>query len=204
MKRALLGFFIAAAIVISASFAVKFWSESDGGFPYGQSSEGLEIKQKDPSFGAAEGRAFRIKSGDIEGEAMVTAAPMKSAGQSMVNAELVGVKSTFQVSRAPYGGHITSFIDCEANKYIKEQNVAFAGAQTQMIMAVATARRIFGSCSTDQIKFASMIWSGYDEVRKQVLTVKLFKPVNDASAINQSQEEIFKVFQKVISHPGGS
>lgn len=143
---------------------------------------------------------YTINSGDIDGQATITAVDSATTAQSMVNAEIVGVKSTFNNSNAPYGGHITSTIKCHTHKYIKEKSLNFSGEKTQVILAVASSRRIFGICAADEISFASGTWAGYDKTKSRVLAVKLFKPISNPVQIDKSQQAILEIFNKVITH----
>lgn len=195
-------FLLAAAIGLTIVVGI-YWLQKGEGFPYSESSAGVQIKLKENT-SAAQGSVYTITAGQIDGEAVLNSAPTASLGQSLVNSQIVGVESTFQNSRAPYAGHITALIECNTNKFVKEKIVSFAGAETKLILAVTSGRRIFGVCSIEEVKYASVFWSGYDEQRRQVLTVKLFKPITDPNKIEESQQEIFGIFQKVINHPGGT
>ena len=147
------------------------------------------------------GRAiYTVTAGDIDGQATITSVSSASEGKTMVSAEIVGVKSTFGSRNAPYGGHITSTIRCYTQKYVKEKSIFFANEKTQVILAVASNRRIFGICAADEIKYATAVWSAYDKSKSRVLTVKLFKPITDPIQIEKSQKEILQIFNEVIKN----
>ena len=146
------------------------------------------------------GRAiYTITAGDIDGEASVVTVASPNNGKTMASAEIVGVKSTFSSTNAPYGGQITSTIQCHTQKYIKEQNINFNDEKTQVILAVASNRRIFGICTVNEIKFAVAVWSVYDKKRSRVLSVKLYKPISEATQIQKAQQDILQILNKVIN-----
>ncbi|MDX9731607.1 MAG: hypothetical protein RBT63_07545 [Bdellovibrionales bacterium] len=157
------------------------------------------LKEHHPE--ALQNAIYSIKSGAIEGEAFLTSAPTSSIGHMMVSSQIVVLKTTVENMRAPYAGHITAVIECKARKYMKERTVPFGSEETQLILTVATGRRIFGVCAIEEAKYASAFWAGYDEQHRQVVTVKLFKPVSDLDMIEQSQEDIAQVLLKMISQP---
>ena len=111
----------------------------------------------------------------------------------MVNSENVGIKSTYKSMRAPYGGEITAVISCGAKEYLKEESVNFHGQKTSLLFAVANQRKIYGNCSVEQIKFASLFWNYYDPKRKQVVKIKLFKKVSAPDQVSRSHQEL-KIF----------
>jgi hypothetical protein len=145
-------------------------------------------------------RFYIVTSGDIDGQATATSVSSLNSAQSIVNAEIVGVKSTFNNANAPYGGHITKTIQCFTHKYVTEKNIDFAGEKTQVVLAVASSRRIFGICTADEVKFASGVWAAYDKSKSRVLSVKLFKPVTNPTQIAKAQEDILLTLSKTITH----
>lgn len=146
---------------------------------------------------------YTIGLKNIEGEAILEPVSKLKDGEARVNEELVGVKSTFRNTAAPYGGHITSTIECHAKKFLKEETFSFGGAKTEVILAVASQRRLFGVCALDEIKYASVFWSAYDKEKKRVITVKLFKQIGDVSKIGTYQNDIFKNLKRVVNKIGG-
>jgi hypothetical protein len=181
----------------------KSWLMPSEDFPYGHSAD-LQIQLKGHRAEGERSSVYSIKSADIEGEATLTPAPTIDLGQSFVNSQIVSVKSTFESSRAPYAGQITAIIDCHTKKFVKEKILPFLGTDATAVLAVATGRHIFGSCSIDEVKYAAIVWGGYDQKRRQVLSVKLFKPVQGASQVELAQQEILRVLKTVIQQPGGS
>jgi hypothetical protein len=194
---------LAAGSAVVIFVTAKTWLKPEQDFPYGNSSD-LQIQLKEHRLEGERNSVYFIKSADIEGEAALTPAPTLDLGQSFVNSQIVGVKSTFESSRAPYAGQITAMIDCHTKKFVKEQTLPFLGGESTAIMAVATGRHIFGSCSVDEMKYAAIVWAGYDQKRRQVLSVKLFKPVQGALQVELAQQEILRVLKTVIQQPGGS
>lgn len=188
-------FLLAALLTFSGGCRLA----KEDGFPYGPSSADVQIALKHRNSNAAQRSVYLIKAGDIDGEAILDYALTAEAGRSMVHSQMAGIKSSFENMRAPYGGQITSRIDCNAQKYMKEQTVPFAGMETRLILAVAGGRRIFGICTIEQVQYASAFWSAYDEKRELVLTIKLFKPVADPKEIDQAQQQVLQTFWKVIS-----
>jgi hypothetical protein len=181
----------------------KSWLMPGEDFPYGHSAD-LQIQLKGHRAEGERSSVYLIKSADIEGEATLTSAPTIDLGQSFVNSQIVSVKSTFESSRAPYAGQITAIIDCHTKKFVKEQTLPFLGEESTAVMAVATSRHIFGSCSVDEMKYAAIAWAGYDRKRRQVLSVKLFKPVQGAAQVELAQQEILGILKTVIQQPGGT
>ncbi len=176
----------------------KIWLIKDDSFPYSSSSTDVKIILREHPSDVDQRSVYLIKFGDIEGEAVLTPAFTKSEGQADIDSQIISITSTFRDSVAPYPGHITSSIRCDSTKYLKEKILSFRGADTKLILAVASGRHIFGVCSSNEIKYASAFWAAYDEQRKLVVTVKLFKPIGDPNKIEESQEEIRSVFNKVI------
>lgn len=166
----------------------------------GMAATDVQIVLKQPASEKNRRAVYSVTSGNIDGLATVTSVTSASDAQTMVNAEIVNVKSTFDSSNAPYGGHITATIKCHTQKYVKEKEVIFEGEKTQAIVAVASNRRIFGICSADEVNFASGTWAAYDKNKNRVLTLKLFKPVSQASQIEKAQQDILQIFSKVITH----
>jgi hypothetical protein len=195
-------------LLVAGSVVVIFvtgrsWLVPGEDFPYGHSTD-LQIQLKGQRTEGERSSVYSIKSDDVEGEATLTPSPTIDLGQSLVNSQIVGVKSTFESSRAPYAGQITAIIDCHTKKFVKEQTLAFLGKESTAVLAVATGRHIFGSCSVDEMKYAAIVWGGYDQKRRRVLSVKLFKPVVGASQVELAQQEILRVLKTIIQQPGGS
>lgn len=190
------------AVCLSLLGAGVFYLRGNKGFPYAAPAGDVEIKLKGNG-STAQGEVYEITAGDVHGEATLVSAPTSNIAQGIVNSHIVGVTSTFRNSRAPYAGQITAVINCDTKKFVKEQPMPFLGQRAEMVLAVANSRRIFGICAINEVKFATGTWAGYDADRKQVLTVKLFKPVDDPGAIEDSQKSIVQVFQKVINQQGG-
>lgn len=176
----------------------KYWLEKRDGFPYGPSSADVQILLKEHTSAVGQRYVYLVKAGDIEGEAVLTSAPTSTIGRAIVDSQIVGVTSPFENSVAPYPGQITSLIACNTRKYVKEQNFRFGSVETKLVLAVASARRIFGSCSADEIKHAAIFWAAYDEQRRQVVTVKLFKPISGPDNVAESQQEILRIFRKIM------
>ena len=200
LKISIRNFILLTAIIASTVLSGTYCVADE--LPYLQSSSAIQITLKNHSSSVHQ-TSYLITSGDIEGDADLTPAPSTAEGQLIVSSQLVGVKSTFENSNAPYGGQITALITCNMQKYVKEQPVTFEGSVSQAILAVATARRGFGACSFDLVKYASVFWAGYDMQRKQVLTIKLFKPVMNPNKIDDSQKEILQILKKIINKSGG-
>jgi len=195
---------LAGLVSITLLVAVgRLWWDARDAFPYGHSNAGVQIRLLDGAATATGRAVYEIAAGEIKGEAVLESASTVAEGLSMVNSSLVGVKSTFKSSRAPYAGHITATIDCGAQKYVKEEAISFAGRTSELILAVASERRVFGVCSVNQVKYVSATWAAYDAARRKVVTVKLFKPVSDPAKLEESQQQVLTVFNKVINYPGG-
>lgn len=195
MKRNLLILLLLSGLTAAVG---GYWiAGNEEKIPYLHASSEVQILKKDSQ--GSHGTLYSIKAGDIDGEAVLTSAPTATVGQSIIHSQVVGIESAFASSRVPYAGHITAQMDCNAKKFVKEQSFIFEGEQTKLILAVANARRILGSCLLEEIKHVSGFWAAYDQQRKQVLTLKLFKRVEGPEQIDQSQQEVKRVFQKIIN-----
>jgi hypothetical protein len=191
-------FLIVALLAVGLVYGWQWFDKK--GFPYSRSSSDFKISLKQKSTSPARRSIYAVDAGQIDGEAVLSYAPTKSVGQSMVSSQLAGIKSPFETMRAPYAGQITSHINCSAQKYLKEYELSFAGEDTHMVLAVASPRRVFGSCAVEQIKYASLFWTGYDDRRKQVVTVKLFKAIESLNEIDVAQKELTQAFYRLIGH----
>ena len=182
------------AVIVAAISSVLLGKEKI--FPYAIPTDEVQITLKtEPS---ASSTVYSVKANDIDGEVLLSPAS-QSVGDSIVNAVLVGVTSTFENRRAPYAGHISEQISCATQKYLKEQKIRFENRDTTLVLAVANDRRIFGSCTTEQIKYAAAVWAAYDEKQQQVVTVRLFKPIDDQHPVERAQDELVQIFGKVIA-----
>lgn len=165
-------------------------------FPYGESKNGLSIVLKESGQGV---RKYLISSKGIGGDASVISVSNSKDGQLIVDSELYGVKSSFESRAAPYPGAITTTISCATQAYIKEQSLMFLGQATELILAVASNRQIFGICTNEEIKYAAAVWSAFDTKRAQVVTVRLFKAIKDIKDITEVQAELTKVLERIIN-----
>ena len=159
----------------------------------------VQVVLKVPASATSRSSIYDVTSGEIDGQATVTRVNSESEGLTTVDAEIYGIKSTFSSRNAPYGGHITATIECHAKKYVKEKNIPFGNEKSEVILAVASSRRIFGICTADEIKFASGTWAAFDKAKNRVLSVQLFKPVADSKEIKKAQDEILKIVNEVIT-----
>lgn len=188
-----------AVLLVIIVVASNHWFLNESGFPYSKSSDETQITF-DESISADQRSFYMIKSGEVDGKATLTSAADATVGQSVINSQIFGIKSTFENTTAPYPGFITQEIACETKKYVKEESVPFAGKESKMILAVVSGRRLFGICSLEEIKYASLYWTAYDEKRKHVVTIELFRPITDLSMIEESQKELQQIFNKVMNH----
>jgi hypothetical protein len=194
---------LAVTLGLALVIALYWWTKEET-FPFSPPSAEVQIKRSERPLAGEKNSVYIIKAGAVEGEAVLTSSPTPVLAQSLINSQIIGVTSTFESSRAPYPGQITAMIECYAKKYVKERIVPFAGSQTKLILAVANGRRISGSCSVEDIRYASAVWAGYDGKRRQVVSVKLFKPLSNPAEIDGSQQEIFRIFGKIINYTGGT
>lgn len=196
--------FIFPAVVITAIVLVgTYWFQKKQQFPYAAAVSGVQITLKDPAMVGEPRATFTIAAGDIDGEAVLTKDLMASQAQSFVDSEIVGVTSTFKSSIAPYPGYITTLMDCDTQKYLKEENFVFEGEATKLIFAVASDRRVYGTCSMGDVKYASVFWVAYDKRRRQAVSVKLFKPISNPAEVENTQQEILPIFKKIMHEAGG-
>ena len=158
----------------------------------------VELTLKFPASKTNQTSIYTVTAGKIDGEATVTAVGNETDGKSTVDAEIYGVKSTFTNRNAPYGGHITATIECHTQKFIKETTLPYNNEKTEIILAVASDRKIFGICMADEIKYASGTWAAYDKTKSRVLSIKLFMPVANSAQVNQAQQDIKKIVNEVI------
>jgi hypothetical protein len=200
MKKTAIGI-LAVVLAVAIFIGVKFLPNKGGGFPYGRSSSEIQVSPKENDFAVGRRTAYQVRSGDIEGEAILTPVHSATEADAMVDSQIFGVKSAFQERPAPYGGQITALIACDPQKYVKEQTVPFAGKDARLLLAVASGRKVYGSCSAEEIKYASIFLSAFDDARGQAITVKLFKPVANMAEIQPSQEALLKILHHLLSLP---
>lgn len=201
MKKIVFGILLLVVVGGSAFFVFQQRKAGEEGFSYSQSSADIQIKPKESNFAAGQRSIFQVSAGSIEGEAVLTPVPAAGEGGSLVEAQLYGVKSAFQERPAPYGGQITAKIACDSQKYIQERAIPFGGGDGWLILAVASGRRLYGSCTAEEIKYASVFWAAFDEKKMQAVTVKLFKPVGSLEEIGASQQELVRVLRRVMGLP---
>ncbi len=166
-------------------------------------TENVEVTVKFAATDRNPRTVYTIKADDIEGQATTTPVKTEKEAQTLISVEIVGVRSTFASANAPYGGQITSTIKCYTQKYVKEKTIPLNSEKAQVIMAVASDRKISGICSADEVKFASALLAAYDKDKNRVLVVKLFKPVTngkEAKQIDAAQQNLLETFNKVITH----
>lgn len=168
-------------------------------FPYQYPKNEIEINLQKNSGGLSQPTIYLIKAGEIVGRAKITKVPNSDSGLTLVNWNIINFKSTFRNSAAPYGGQVTSQISCESQKFIKEQSVIFLKKESKVLLGVANNRQIFGSCVLDEIKYATGVWAGYDDSNKQVLSIELFKAIQSPIEIENAQNKIFVILNKIIS-----
>lgn len=187
--------------VQSSGEATHEWSPY---FPFTQLSGDTHVVLKPSSTLGNQKFNYQINAQDIDGEASATMELSRVEGYKSADTQMTGVKSSFGSRTAPYPGHITSTIDCQSKKYVRERDFKFESAPSKLILAVASSRRIYGVCALEDVKFASIFWSGYDEKRKQLTTVRLFKTVKDPKKINEEQNSLLKTFSALFPQPGGA
>lgn len=189
--------FLLAALA-TTMVTMNCWSAEKIIFPYGSPVKEIQIILKSYKPASARTTVFTIQAGGIQGEADLVSAPTANVGRLIIDANASTLKSTVENMHAPYGGEITSTIECRARKYVKDRDISFPGLDSKLILAVATSRKIFGVCALEEIGNVAVYFTAYDKKRKQVLTVQLFKPITDLKKIDEFQEEIFKLLQKII------
>jgi hypothetical protein len=168
-------------------------------FPYGHPSSNIQIDLKYYNSAATRSAVYTIKSGEIEGDADFVSAPTPQIGRLILNSKITVFNSTAANMHAPYAGQITSTITCNAGKYIREQKFSIKGLSSNLILAVASPRKVFGVCSLDEVGYAGLYFTAYDEAKKHVITVQLFKPVSDLKKLESTQQEIFKTLQTLLN-----
>lgn len=191
---------IVVVILFGLAALLFFWgsSEKEQTFPYGKPSTEIKIQERKMSNLSDSTRVFVIQSRDVEGEALLTLVSTSEEGQSLVNAEIMGVKTTFQMSRAAYAGHISAVIDCQTQKFVEERTHAFGQGEARVILAVANARRTFGNCSEKEIQYAVAVGAAYDAKSQLVLSVKLYQPVHGPEQIKESQENLLRFVSQIM------
>jgi hypothetical protein len=198
-EKMMLKIFLFVFVICSFLFIGLYSTKKKETFPYASNSQDVQFYLKEQTQSATVQRfAYSIHSGAIEGEAKLTYAPTIEMGNMIVNAYILGVQSTFEASRAPYAGHVTELIECQNQKYFKEKEIIFLKTKTRLLLAVANGRRLTGSCTVDQIKYVSIFWAGYDEIKKQVVTIQLFKPISDLNNVDEYQEILLQTFNIIM------
>lgn len=188
--------FIIVGLICAIVSVAIYWTHEEP-FPYANQFPEIRAVLKKHASSPVRQTVYTLSAGAIQGEAILTPAPTVAVGRSIVDSQFAGVKGSYTKMRAPYTGQVTSHIDCSAKKFVEERPLMFNGIETPAILAVTGPRRIFGTCSLDQVKYASVFWSVYDSQKGQVLTIKLFKSVSDLDSINRAQQELFQLFQNL-------
>lgn len=186
-------------LFVSAAGAFYLYSRPEA-YPYASSSAETRITML-ANASAGDPRAFfRIESGDIKGEAVLTSVAGAGEGKAIVESELFSARSAFADRPAPYPGHVTSRIECTARKFAREEPLPFGGTETRLVLAVAGPRGIVGSCLVNHVKFASASWTAFDARRGQVVSIKLLKPVSEVSQVREAQNDLVRIFREVTGH----
>lgn len=187
------------SLLLAAAISVKLFFFQENKFPYGKPSSEIQITLKNDGATSTENTVYLISTKDLSGEAIFKNIQDDNEAQVIILSQLLGIKSAFTNSRAPYGGHITAIIDCKSQQFLKEEKTEFQSKSTNLILAIASERHIFGGCSLDQIKFAAGLWAAFDEKRKQVVTIKLFAPISNPNQIEESQQKILHVIKELVT-----
>ncbi len=191
-------FFFSFFILLSSFGSDRTLQKDKESFPYPSTDKSIIIESKKNEPQADQPLVFSVRTVDGDGTATLIPSPSKQEADSIIHSLQVSIRSPFEQSRAPYAGHISDVIVCKTKKYLKNQSYVFRGSKTEALLAVANDRLVVGSCDQDQMKNASLFWAGYDELRQQIIVVKLFKPLKNAQSVTDAQNELIEILKKII------
>lgn len=150
----------------------------------------------------AHGFNSAFKNKEYEVHARGTQITDEKAAKQMGGMELTNIQKIFDSRRNPYEGQISDVIQCD--KSLKPRPFTFKiGAQeVRGVMAGANARKIFGSCSYDQLDYWASYFNFYDAESHMILEFRIFKKVSGArpSQIPKLSNELIQVSKDLLQH----
>jgi hypothetical protein len=148
----------------------------------------------------AQGFNSVFQNKDYEVHARGTQITDEKAAKQMGEIELTNIQKIFDSRRNPYEGQITDVIQCD--KSLKPRPVTFkiSGQEVHGVMAGANARKIFGSCSYDQLDYWASYFNFYDAQSHMVLEFRVFKKVSGVkpSQIPKLSKELTQVSKDLL------
>lgn len=139
-----------------------------------------------------------IQNKKISGDITYKETQNINSATQIIDTQLFSIKSSFKKMNAPYGGHVTKHITCDTEKYLKEIPFIYQGQETKIILAVATARKLFGGCAKQQIKHAALFWVAYDKKISKIIIIRLFKPLEEIEQIEIFQKKLFDEMKNIL------
>jgi hypothetical protein len=118
----------------------------------------------------------------------------------MGEVELANIQKIFDSRRNPYEGQISEVIQCDKSLKPRPFTFKIGVQEVRGIMAGANARKIFGSCSYDQLDYWASYFNFYDQGSQLVLEFRVFKRVNGvrAAQIAKLSSELLHVSKDLL------
>lgn len=173
-----------------------FWYTSPPVFPYGR-PEGLKIQFVPEISSGADRQVFELRGEASRGQAILTKSPSKKEALQLIDAEMVGVRSTYEKTTAPYPGQITKTIECDTKRFVRERDLPAGELTGSVVVAAANDRRVFGICALDEVKYVGGVWAAYDEARRSLVLVKIYASVNRPAEIETVQKKLWETFLEI-------
>jgi hypothetical protein len=128
----------------------------------------------------AQGFSSVFRNKDYEVHTRGTQVTDEKVAKQMGEVELTNIQKIFDSRRNPYEGQISAVIQCDKSLKPRPFTFKIGVQEVRGIMAGANARKIFGSCSYDQLDYWASYFNFYDVESHMVLEFRIFKKVSRA------------------------
>jgi hypothetical protein len=148
----------------------------------------------------AQGFNSVFQNKDYEVHARGTQITDEKAAKQMGEVELTNIQKIFDSRRNPYEGQITDVIQCDKSLKPRPFTFKIGSQEVHGIMAGANTRKIFGSCSYDQLDYWASYFNFYDAQSHMLLEFRIFKKVSAAkpSQIPKLSNELTQVSKDLL------
>jgi hypothetical protein len=148
----------------------------------------------------AQGFNLVFRNKNYEVHARGTQVTDEKAAKQMGEVELANIQKIFDSRRNPYEGQISEVIQCDKSLKPRPFTFKIGVQEVRGIMAGANARKIFGSCSYDQLDYWASYFNFYDQGSQLVLEFRVFKRVNGvrAAQIAKLSSELLHVSKDLL------
>lgn len=187
------GAFVAVGFI---GAAITYWMTKSPKFPYGKPDH-VKIQFNSEVSNPGGRQIYDLTGENARGQAIVTSMGSKNEALRLVDAEIVGIRSTYEKMTAPYPGQITKAIECDTKKFVRELALPPGEVTGSVIVAAANDRRIFGVCAADEVKYVGGVWAAFDEARRNLILVKLYAPVGGPEEIEAVQKVLWRTFMQI-------